>query len=396
MTPGEPLRIGFVVHVMQVAGAEVLIRETIRRLGSAIRPTIFCLDRIGTIGEELAGQGVDVQCLDRKPGRDFSVSTKIARAASQRQIEVLHAHQYTPFFYAALAKPLMKQAPRLILTEHGRHYPDVVSAPRRAFNRIVLDRLADAVNACCEFSAKALSQVDGFAGRRIEIIENGIEPERYGPSPDKRALREPLGLPVNRRSIVHVARHHPVKDQATLIRAFASVTPEFPEVDLVMVGDGPLRDELTALAASLSIRDRVKFVGIQSNVADWLRASDLFALTSVSEAASLTLLEAMASSLPVVVTAVGGNPEIVRHGIDGLLFPRADVAAGAECFRTLLRDPELGRTLGANGRGRVEAKYQLHQTVDAYHALYRKLARRQTPTPSLYASRPSWARGGRG
>lgn len=396
MTAPDPLRIGFVVHVMQVAGAEVLIRETIRRLGGAIRPTIFCLDRIGTIGEELSAQGVDVQCLNRRPGRDFSVSTKIARAASRRRIEVLHAHQYTPFFYAALAKPLMSEAPRLILTEHGRHYPDVVSAPRRAFNRVVLDRLADAVNACCEFSGKALSKVDGFAGNRIEIIENGIELERYGPVRDKAELRAKLGLPAMRRSIIHVARHHPVKDQATLIRAFGLVASEFSDVDLIMVGDGPLRGELEALAASLSISDRVKFVGIQSNVADWLRACDVFALTSVSEAASLTLLEAMASSLPVVVTAVGGNPEIVRAGVDGLLFPRADHGAGAECFRKLLRDPELGRTLGANGRARVEAKYQLHQTVDAYHSLYRKLARRATQIPSLYSPRPSLARGGRG
>ena len=382
--PAAPIRVGFVVHVLQVAGAEVLIRETVRRLGDAIRPTVFCLDRVGAIGEELSAQGVPVVCFNRRPGWDFSVSRKLAREATHRGVEVLHAHQYTPFFYAALAKPFVRPRPALILTEHGRHYPDAVSPPRRAINRLVLDRLADAVNACCRFSADALSRVDGFAGNRVEVIENGIDFDRYTPTPDKAALRQSLGLDPARRSVVHVARHHPVKDQATLLRAFALAAPDAPDADLLMVGDGPLRDDLTALAASLGVAARVKFVGVQSNVNDWLRASHLFALTSVSEAASLTLLEAMATGLPVVVTDVGGNPEIVRAGVDGLLFPRGDAAAGAECLRRLLRDPDLSARLGASGRRRVAEKYQLHQTVDAYYRLYRELARRRPAGLSPY------------
>jgi len=106
---------------MQVAGAEVLVRETIRRLHDRIAPTIFCLDAVGRIGEELIAEGADVVCFNRRPGRDFGVSRKIARAVRERDIEVIHAHQYTPFFYSALAKPLCGFRPKLILTEHGRH-----------------------------------------------------------------------------------------------------------------------------------------------------------------------------------------------------------------------------------------------------------------------------------
>ncbi|MGL6073237.1 MAG: glycosyltransferase [Fimbriiglobus sp.] len=388
MSSDRPIRVGFVVHVMQVAGAEVLIRETIRRLGDRIRPTIFCLDKVGTIGEQLSREGVPVVCLDRKPGWDFSVSRKLAREVSQRGVEVLHAHQYTPFFYAALAKPFISPMPKLILTEHGRHYPDHVSPPRRAINRLILDRLADAVNACCKFSGDALSRIDGFAGNRIEIIENGIELDRYGPATDRAELRTRLGLNPTRRSLVHVARHHPVKDQATLIRAFALAAPDLPDVDLVMVGDGPLREDLTKLAAELGVKDRVQFVGIQSNVHDWLRACHVFALTSVSEAASLTLLEAMATSLPVIVTAVGGNPEIVREGVDGLHFPRADHNAGAACIRKLFADAKLCEAMGQSARARVEEKYQLHQTVTAYHKLYQRMVGQKPASPSLYAPLP--------
>lgn len=376
MSRTSPLRVGFVVHVMQVAGAEVLIRETIRRLGPAIKPTIFCLDSVGTIGEELRAQGVDLVCFNRRPGWDFSVSRAMAREATARKIEVLHAHQYTPFFYAALAKPLLQPMPKLILTEHGRHYPDLVSPHRRAFNRIILDRLADAVNACCRFSGRALTTVDGFAGYRVEIIENGIDLDRYQAPEDRKTIRARLGLDPERRSLVHVARHHPVKDQAMLIRAFAIAAPQVPDVDLVMVGDGPLRPNLEALAKELGVTDRVRFVGIQSNVADWLRAGHVFALTSVSEAASLTLLEAMASGLPVIVTDVGGNPEIVREDQEGKLVPRADSREAAEAIVELFSDPDHAEALGQAGRRRVEEHYLLDRTIQRYHQLYQRLAGR--------------------
>ena len=369
----KPLRVGFVLHVMQVAGAEVLVREMVRRLADRITPTIFCLDAVGTIGEQMKRDGVDVVCFDRKPGRDFGVSVRMAKAVKQRRIQVMHAHQYTPFFYAALAKPLCLFDFKLVLTEHGRHYPDHVSPVRRMVNRLVLDKFADAVTACCHFSAEGLSRTDGFAGNRIEIVENGIEVDRYGPAPDKAAAKRAVGLPDDRRYVVHVARHHPVKDQATLLRGFALVAPKLPGVELLMVGDGPLRRDLESLAAELGIADRVRFLGIRSDIADVMKAADVFALTSVSEAASLTLLEAMASGLPVVATNVGGNMELARPDREGLLFPRADAAGCADALRRLFDEPELAARLGASGRARALERYQLGRTVEEYFALYRRL-----------------------
>jgi glycosyltransferase involved in cell wall biosynthesis len=272
---------------------------------------------------------------------------------------VVHAHQYGPFFYSAVAKlQLGGWRPRLILTEHGRHYPDSVSPLRRAVNRLVLDRLADRVNACCAFSARALCQVDGFAGRRIQVIENGIDSHRYSPPSDLVAARQRLGLDPSRRYLVHVARHHPVKDQPMLIRAFARIADEFADVDLLLAGDGPLRPSLEQLTADLRLVKRVHFLGIRSDIAAVLQAGSVFALTSVSEAASLTLLEAMATGLPAVVTDVGGNSEIIRDGREGLLVPRGDVEACAQALRRLFREPEQARAMGLAGRRRVEQRYR--------------------------------------
>jgi glycosyltransferase involved in cell wall biosynthesis len=371
--------VAFVLHAMQVAGAEVLVKETIQQLGTRIQPTVLCLDAIGPLGHQLQGQGIDVICLDRKPGRDWRVAWRLAKELRQRRIDVIHAHQYTPFFYAALACALTGFRPRLILTEHGRHFPDTVSPLRRAVNRLLLDRLADAVNAVCRFSARSLSRLDGFAGGRIEVIENGIDVQRYEPVGDRTSVRKCLGLEPGRRYVANIARHHPVKDQVTLLRAFATVAAECPDADLLLVGDGPLRRDHELLVEDLELTARVKFLGVRSDVPDILKAVDVFALTSVSEAASLTLMEAMAAGVPVVVTAVGGNPEIVRDGREGLLVPRGDAEATATALLRLLHNPGAAAAMGAAGRTRVHQRYRLEYTIEAYAKLYQRLWRRSLP-----------------
>lgn len=372
----RPIRVAFVVHVMQVAGAEVLVRETIRQLGARIEPTIFCLDSVGRIGEELQAQGVSVVCFDRKPKLDLSVSWKMASVIRERRIQVVHAHQYTPFFYAALAKIPALNAFKLVLTEHGRHYPDTVSPKRRAVNRMVLDHLADAVNGCCSFSAVALSRVDGFRGRRIEVIDNGIDLQQYQANPDRQAVRRRLGLDPARQYVSCIARFHPVKDHPMLLRAFANVAQACPTADLLLAGEGEGRAKLEALAAELGITQRVKFLGVRKDVPDVLAASDVFALMSVSEAASLTLLEAMATSCPPVVTDVGGNPELVRHGVDGLLVPRGDAQAAAVALVQILSDATYAERLGRSARHRVEEKFLLADTIEKHFDVYRRLTGR--------------------
>jgi len=359
---------------MQVAGAEVLVAETIRQLRAKVRSTIFCLDAIGSIGEKLQSEGIKVICLNRKSGRDWGLGRRLAAAAKAENIDVMHAHQYTPFFYAALARIVCNANYRLILTEHGRHYPDHVSGLRRSVNHLLLSRYADSINACCQFSADALANNDGFQCKAIDVIENGIDFQRYQKLMAKKTLRQNLGFSPDKRYIACIARFHPIKDHVTLINAFAQLVKEFPDVDLLLVGDGPERSALSRLCTDLNLGDRVQFLGIRADVAEILQAVNVFALTSLCEAASLTILEAMASGLPVVVTDVGGNPEMVRDGIDGFLAPRQDAQVIAQALRKLLNQPETAQKMGEAGRTRVQQYYSLSRTIDRYHQLYRELA----------------------
>jgi glycosyltransferase involved in cell wall biosynthesis len=373
------IRVAFVVHIMQVAGAEVLVAETIHRLGSRLEPVVFCLDAVGQLGERLRSEGIEVLSLDRQPGFDWGLVGRMAAEVRQRRIEVLHAHQYTPFFYAALARLRSSPSPRVIFTEHGRHYPDVVGTKRRLVNRVLFDRLADKVNAVCRFSADSLSQREGFERARIEVIENGIDLARYQAPVDRAALRARLGLDPARRYVACVARFHPVKDHSTLLHAFQQVATTRSEVDLILVGDGELRPALEELTEKLDLRGRVHFLGVRDDVPEILRAVDLFVLTSVTEAASITLLEAMASGLPVVVTAVGGNPELVRDGVDGLLVPRGDAGAVASAILALLTDAPRAQALGRSGAARAADTFKLERTIGRYYDLYAELSGRSLP-----------------
>ncbi len=363
-----PIRVGFVVHAMQMAGAERLVVETIRRLANRIRPTVFCLDALGLLGADLQRENVDVAVLGRRPGLDLPIARRLANEVARRGIAVVHAHQYTPFFYAALAKFLRFGRVPLILTEHGRHYPDIVSGQRRLGNRLLLARLADRVNAVCAFSADALAANDGFERDRIEVIPNGIDVGDY------EHVEPPADLGTGRRYVTCIARFHPVKDHVTLLRGFAVVARQLADVDLLLAGEGPLKSDLESLAATLRIAERVRFLGVRRDVPALLKASAVFCLASVSEAASLTVLEAMAAATPIVVTDVGGNPELVRHQRDGLLVPRGDFEALGRALLVLLTDRTLSDRLGASAADRARREFRLESTIDRYYALYRALS----------------------
>jgi len=368
---GGKTRVGFVVHVMQVAGAEVLVTQLIDRLRDEIEPTIFCLDSLGILGERMEKAGVPVVVLNRSPGIDLSLPWRFAKELSRRKVDVLHAHQYTPFFYSALAKVCGAWRVKIIFTEHGRHYPDLVSWKRKFANRTLFSRLSYARTACCDFSGQAAERNDGF--QPVETIRNGVDLASFasrGTPSDRDQLRRRLGLESDRLYVGCIARFHPVKDHPMLLRAWKSVQAKFPQARLLLIGDGPEKDRMIALAENLGILESVSFWGVRHDVADILQAIDVFTLTSVSEASSLTLLEAMASECPVVITDVGGNGEHVTNGVEGWLVPRHDHEKLAEQLQQLLEQPELRKKMAICARQRVEKEFSLEQTIERYRSLY--------------------------
>ena len=309
--------------------------------------------------------------LERRPGLDRRVGRRARRIIAEHRVALLHAHQYTPFFYAAVARGLRRR-PAMIFTEHGRHYPDQRKLKRVVANKFLLGR-ADRVTAVGRFVKRALVNNEGISPDRIEVIYNGIDPARFDLADRDRvraAVRNELGLRCDQPVALQVARFHPVKDHATSLRAFARVIADVSDAVLLLAGAGEMISEMQALAGQLGLGDRARFLGERSDVADLMAAADVFVLSSVSEGVSVTLLEAMGAKLPIAATAVGGNEEVVAHDESGLLSPRGDADALGANLAALLGSADLRARMGRAGHARLLERFTQDRMHECYAALY--------------------------
>lgn len=361
--------VGHVLHRLDRAGAEVLAGDLAMKLQDRYRFVFLCLDGAGPLGEHLASMGFDVVVLGRKPGLDWSVARRLRSAVKHYGINLLHTHQYTPFFYAALSRRL-GSTPPILFTEHGRHYPDDRNPKRVLANRWLL-KPSDRITAVGRFVKQALVENEGIAEGRIKVIYNGIDPDAFPPAdPESRShARRLLGIDDQTPLVMQVARFHPVKDHETAVRAFAETLSFVPKAVLCLVGDGGQRPTIETLCGEMGIQDHVRFLGVRDDVAQLIPGADAFMLSSVSEGVSVTLLEAMATGLPIAATDVGGNPEVVEHGTTGLLSPRGDHHALGANLVTLLQDPAQRQVFGRAGRARLLEVF----TQDRMHREYTEL-----------------------
>lgn len=337
-----------------------------------LRSGIVVLDEMGPLSRDFKVIDVPIWFTKRRGGFDKSQIMQLQSILSEFRPDVIQAHQYTPFFYTVLAKRKIK-AGKVLFTEHGRHYPDVVGWKRRWANRLYFARHADKVTAVCDFTRRALVEKEGFRRSRIEVIYNGVEMDRFA-GQDRNEARAIWQLPQEAPVVVQVGNLRSVKDHPTALKAFSAALRQVPEALLLLAGDGPDRSKLEQLSTDLGIDSHVRFLGNVRDIPSLLAASDVMLMTSVSEAHSVSLLEAMASGLPIVATAVGGIPETVQDGETGLLVNRSDEEGLGSDLAKLLRDPELCRRMGQAGCRRCRRLFQRNDMHRRYLEIYRELA----------------------
>jgi glycosyltransferase involved in cell wall biosynthesis len=361
-----------VLHGLWVGGAELLAARFARRLGDRYRFIFACLDELGALGEELRREGFPVHVLGRRPGADFACMLRLAGLLRRERVELLHAHQYTPFFYALAARLLWRRAPVLFM-EHGRHQPDYPRRKRLLANRLLLER-RDRVVAVGQAVRQALIQNEGIPAERIAVIYNGIDLAPSGNGvPDRQAVRREMEVSASDLVILQVARLDYLKDHATAVRTLEHVVRVRPDARLVLVGEGPELAKTRQLVLDRGLQSQVRFLGLRKDVARLLAASDLFLLTSVSEGIPLTVIEAMAAGLPVVATRVGGLSEVVEDGRTGLLCPAGDAAALAEALVKIAGQPALYRQLAEAGRDRALTVFSESRMHAGYQELYQEM-----------------------
>jgi glycosyltransferase involved in cell wall biosynthesis len=368
----EPRTVCQVLHSLRVGGAEVLAARLARRLRDRYRFVFACLDELGTLGEQLRQEGFRVEVLGRRPGLDWRCAVRLADLLRRERAALLHAHQYTPFFYA-LAARLLYRRPGVLFHEHGRHFPDYPRRKRMLANRVLLGR-RDRVIGVGRAVRRALIANEGIPPRRVQVIYNGIDLAGFANGQcDRAAVRKEMGVSPDDLVLIQVARLDYLKDHATAVRTLARVARQRPDARLVLVGEGPEQGKIEEEIHGHRLEGHVRFLGLRKDVARLLPAADLFLLTSISEGIPLTVIEAMAAGLPVVSTAVGGVAEVVEDEATGFLAPSGDDAGLAAHVLCLADDPALRQRLGEAGRRRARAVFSEDQMQGRYDELYREM-----------------------
>lgn len=354
-----------VVLSLNPGGTERLVLDLVMRLHDDIPMSVCCLDEDGAWADQLRAIGVPVTALRRIPGFQPKLGSEIHAVARQHRATLIHAHHYSPFVYSCLAK-MWSPGTGLVFTEHGRVSDAPPSTKRRMANR-ALSRFPNHVFAVSgELREHIIAE--GFTPAQVDVIYNGISIRPPVEVADRLSIRERLGIDDDTFVVGTIARLDPVKDLGTLLEAVARVHAS-RSVRLIVVGDGPERARLEALAAELGLRDVVHFLGHRDDARDWLAGCDAYVNCSVSEGVSLTILEAMAAALPVVATRVGGTPEVVTADC-GMLVPARDASAVAEALMTIAGDAGSRADLGKAARTRVETHFSLDRMVTQYRNIY--------------------------
>ena len=354
-----------VVLQLDPGGTERLVIEIVRRLHAQMPMAVCCLDAAGAWADRVTTLGVPVHALGRRPGFHPSLSFAIAAIARSMRADVLHCHHYSPYVYGLIASRLANV--RLVFTEHGRLSDARPSRKRRLVNPL-LSKLGGRVYSVSADLKKHMV-AEGFPAQRVQVVYNGIDPGHRPTSIERQAARDALGVPGGAFVTGTVGRLDPVKNLAAMLRAHALLVENHPDTRAVIVGDGPERGALEALAAELGIADSVIFTGYRSDVRALMAAFDVYLNTSTYEGVSLTILEAMAASLPVIATPVGGNPEVVIDRETGLLVP-AGAREIADAISLLWLDPRRRGLMGDAGRSRVIRHFSIARMVDDYASAY--------------------------
>lgn len=324
----------------------------------------------GALCGRLEALGVEVHVVDLSALISVRALARLAALLGRLAPAVVQAHGARSNFYTRVAARLAG-VPAVVSTVHNALGDYPVSPLRFAVYR-ALDRLTLPLTSRVVCVAGALAR--DYPGRTT-VIHNGIDLDDFDPGGMRApagALRHRLGLgggPV----AGFVGRLTPQKDPLTFVRMLAALRQARPDVQGLVVGDGPLRPEVEQAVRAHGLGSSCRFLGERSDVAALLLAMDVFVLTSVSEGFPFIVLEAMAMKRPVVATRVNGVPEIVEDGVTGRLVPRGDAATLTRATRDILDAPDAGRGMGRAGRQRVVERFTAQRMVAETQALYLRL-----------------------
>ena len=315
-----------------------------------------------------AGEGPDLVRLAPAHEVDFAAGFRFSRVLRDLQPDIVHAHDPHGVSMAAMALSTIKaaQRPRLVVARRVDFH-----LKRNAFSRWKYKQVDLMI--CSSNAIRTMAIHDGMPAERALTVYEGVDVERIHAAPAANVHKE-LWLPTKAPVVGNIAALVPHKGHRYLVDAAPRVVRALPDTQILILGEGPLRQTLHQQIKGLGLEHHVRLVGFRPDVLGLLKAFDVFVMSSVTEGLGTSILDAMAASRPVVGTAAGGIPEAIEHGVTGLVVPPQHPAELGDAILALLRDPGQRARFGAAGLERARALFTVDRMVDATIEAYARAA----------------------
>lgn len=335
--------------------------------------TIICLTEAGAFANQIAVPSCRIVELRKKPGHDFGLIRSIAAIAQDHGIDVLHARGWPTLVETAIAARLAN-VKSTVYGFHGKTMSDLSrrSLLRRAVQALAIRTYKNVVTLNARMRGD-LAREAWLPESRITVIANGVDVNRFSPERKKEAVRKQYGLPSERLIVGNVARLDPVKNHEVLLHAVAKIAKHRRPPFLLIVGDGDHRPVLEQLIITLGLTDHVLLSGYREDIPSFLSCMDVYVQSSHYEGFSNTVLEAMASGLPIVASDVGGTRDLFLEGQEGHYFAPNDAQGLADVLTKLQDNESLRKAMGDRARRRAAETFSLETMVRQYERLYEKL-----------------------
>jgi glycosyltransferase involved in cell wall biosynthesis len=359
-----------VLHIIETpgtGGAEKLLVDIATGLPSEFTSVGVMMCESWT-GQQLAKHGIPVTVMPLQRSFDAGWPVRFAKFIRQHGVSVVQSHEFTANVYATAGARLARVP--IVCTTHGKNY-----WPHALYRRAAYRWAAHNSRAFVAVSndlGRFMSSTLGIAQEQVCVIRNGIDLNVFRRDEAARArVRAELGLQDSQPLLLACGELSEVKGHEWLLRAAGGIFAACPDAFIAIAGDGPLRAQLEALTAELDISRRVRFMGFRRDVPALLSAADVFVMPSLSEGLPLAILEAMAAGVPIVASAVGGMPELLRPDQTGWLVEPRNAAQLARAVLDVLADTGARAVTVDAARKLVTEQYALGETIEAYARYYR-------------------------
>jgi len=366
----EKINIMHVLHSFDAGGLEEVVINLINHLNPSLFNVCVCSLTKGGAFKNRISQNIKIFELNKRQGNDYLIPFRLMKLFKQEKVQIVHTHNWGTLCEGTLGAKLA-HIPIILHQEHGTLISVIKNKKRRILaTKFLFSYVENQVITVSNTLRQAIIEFLNIDKSRIITIYNGIDVNKFDIIIDKSLKRKEIGLMNDDIVVGTIGRLAPVKNQKILIQAIGYLLNSVPQIKLIIVGKGPLEEELKTFTQNLNLSNKVLFLGQRDDIPELLKIMDVFSLPSLYEGISITLLEAMASGVPIVATNVGGNSEVVINEETGILIQPNDYIRLAEAINGIIKDKNKATRYTQAAKLQVKNKFSLKKMVMEYEKLY--------------------------